>query len=154
MTIGLVSVKHSTPWHYFASFMGEVNTLTQDKKTVWHQAEGLNASLSFSTFWCLAKKHLRHFKDADSVNDYCIYCHDLKKQVLPQEPCAQKNTQLVQLIVLKSLENLSLAAPFRYGTWLPLCVRSLRPLCRTILAIGMHMSRPLCLTSLGYICGS
>ncbi|CAK9019088.1 unnamed protein product [Durusdinium trenchii] len=61
-----------------------VSTLMQDKKSIWQQGSEIRASLGLSTFWRLAKKHLRHFKEADSINDYCIYCYDLKKKVLPQ----------------------------------------------------------------------
>ncbi|CAK9082215.1 unnamed protein product [Durusdinium trenchii] len=61
-----------------------VNTLTSDKKAVWQNWGSLQGNMSLSTFWRIAKKHLRHYKGAESINDYCIYCYDLKTKVLPQ----------------------------------------------------------------------
>lgn len=64
----------------------QVNTLTSDKKAVWQNWGSLQGNMSLSTFWRIAKKHLRHYKGAESINDYCIYCYDLKTKVLPQVP--------------------------------------------------------------------
>ena len=62
----------------------KVNTLTQDKLFIWNQHSEIQQDLSLSVFHKIARRHLRHYKSADSINDYCIYCWDLKKKVMPQ----------------------------------------------------------------------
>jgi len=62
----------------------QVNTLLEDKKSVFLQQPDLQADLSLRSLHRLARKHLRRFKGADSINDYCIYCWDLKNKVMPQ----------------------------------------------------------------------
>ena len=59
--------------------------MEKDKQNGDGSAE-LQANLSVSTLRRLSKKHFRHYKPPTSINDYCIYCLDLKQQVIPDAP--------------------------------------------------------------------
>ena len=62
----------------------QVQTLTRDATSIWHEQEELRQNMSLRTMRRIMKQHLAHFKPAWSVSDMCIYCVDLQKKVLPQ----------------------------------------------------------------------
>ena len=61
-----------------------MQTLTADKTSIWHEDAELQANLSLSTMRRISKRFCGQHKPAVSVNDYCIYCHDLETKVMPQ----------------------------------------------------------------------
>ena len=84
-----------------------MQTLTEDKKSIWHGDQEVKANLSLSTLRRIAKKSFSQYKPAFSVNDYCIYCYDLKEKVQPQ----------VQELLTAVRRELEEEMPFYFAAW-------------------------------------
>ena len=61
-----------------------VNTLTADKTHIFNQQDAVSANMSLSTMSRIMRKHLANYKPAWVESDWCIYCHDLDRKVMPQ----------------------------------------------------------------------
>lgn len=61
-----------------------VNTLTNDAATVFQNEEALHSTMSIRTFRRIMHRHLREYKRARTLTDYCQHCADLEDSVLPE----------------------------------------------------------------------
>lgn len=96
---------HSQPssnvvFHKHTGDFTVTQTLQKDKLRIFEDSDTLAPLMSESTMRRICKRHCREFKNPQNQSDYCQYCFDLDRKVLPKAAkCeSEARTALTQLL--------------------------------------------------------